>query len=58
MIAMNAAIVLKWLKGNVLNEFIPFQSIQPKPKGFIVLFGTEIHEIADVVDNAFEENTG
>ena len=31
---LNAAIVLKWLQGNVLKEFTPFQSIQAKSLGF------------------------
>ena len=34
-----------------------FKAFNQNPRG-LVLFGTEIHEIADVVDNAFEENTG
>ena len=29
---LNAAIVLKWLKGNVLNDIIAFQNIQPNTR--------------------------
>ena len=35
----------------------PFKAFNQNLRG-LVLFGTEIHEIADVVDDAFEENTG